>query len=154
MQELRPATTVMNSNLTKVQTSALCQELGGGVKLTLLFKASIHGFTGAAFHQRCDTRGPSVSVGYNRSGYVFGGYTTAPFCQSGQYVSDPKAFLFTFKGDKLLKYLPINNAYAVRMTPNSGPYFGKNLVLMNGDAAVTYSNPGSCYISLQKKCTK
>ncbi|KAK7938258.1 hypothetical protein WMY93_001584 [Mugilogobius chulae] len=135
----------MNSNLTRVQRRALCQELGGGVKLTLLFKASIHGFTGAAFHQRCDTRGPSVSVGYNSSGHVFGGYTNAPFCQSGQFVNDPKAFLFTFKEDELLKYPTTNNAYAVKMISNSGPYFGEALVLMNGGAAVTHSNPGNYY---------
>uniref|UniRef100_A0A8C6SMU1 Si:ch211-197g15.10 n=1 Tax=Neogobius melanostomus TaxID=47308 RepID=A0A8C6SMU1_9GOBI len=135
----------MNSNLTRAQQRALQRELGGGVKLSLLFKASIHGFTGAAFHQRCDTRGPTVSVGYNRSGNVFGGYTSAPFCQSGQYVNDPKAFLFTFTGDKLSKYTTINNTYAVKMIANSGPYFGEALVLMNASQPVVHSNPGNYY---------
>ncbi len=58
----------------------------------------------AAFHQRCDNRGPTVSVGYNASDHVFGGYTKQPFSQSGQYVKDDQAFLFTFSGEKLLKY--------------------------------------------------
>ncbi|XP_033847512.1 MTOR-associated protein MEAK7-like [Periophthalmus magnuspinnatus] len=134
----------MNSNLTSVQQRALCSELEGRVKLKLLFKASIHGFTGAAFHQRCDARGPSISVGYNSSGHVFGGYTSAPFSQTGQYVNDQKAFLFTFKGDALLKYPTTYSNYAVKMVGNSGPYFGKSLILMNGGAAV-HSNPGQYY---------
>ncbi|KAM6921971.1 LOW QUALITY PROTEIN: interferon-induced protein 44 [Xenentodon cancila] len=50
--------------------------------LKLLYQASVHGFTAAAFHQRCDNVAPTVSVGYNASGYVFGGYTRRPFCQS------------------------------------------------------------------------
>ncbi|XP_071398992.1 interferon-induced protein 44-like isoform X2 [Centroberyx affinis] len=64
----------MNPRLTKSQQRALCSQLGH-VKLQLLYKASIHGFTGAAFHQQCDNKGPTVSVGYNASGFVFGGYT-------------------------------------------------------------------------------
>ncbi|XP_055021142.1 interferon-induced protein 44-like isoform X1 [Boleophthalmus pectinirostris] len=138
----------MNSNLTRVQQRALCRELGGGVKLKLLFKASIHGFTGAAFHQRCDGRGPSISVGYNSSGYVFGGYTNVSFTQAGNYVNDPKAFLFTFKGDALLKYPTTNSGYAVKMINNTGPYFAESLILMNGGANVVYTNSGKYYTAI------
>ncbi|KAK7938261.1 hypothetical protein WMY93_001587 [Mugilogobius chulae] len=38
-----------------------------------------------------------------------------------------------------------SSGYAVKMISNSGPYFGEALVLMNGGAAVTYSNPGNYY---------
>uniref|UniRef100_A0A3Q4IC07 Interferon-induced protein 44-like n=1 Tax=Neolamprologus brichardi TaxID=32507 RepID=A0A3Q4IC07_NEOBR len=122
----------------------ICAQLGR-FKLKLLYKASIHGFTGAAFHQRCDNRSPTVSVGYNNSGFVFGGYTEQPFSQSGQYVNDDQAFLFTFDGENLIKYPVTNSTYAVRMMANSGPYFGETLVLVNGSQAVTYSNPGNYY---------
>lgn len=134
----------MNSKLSNSQQRKICSELGH-VKLQLLYQASIHGFTGAAFHQKCDNHSPTVSVGYNASGYVFGGYTTQPFCQSGQYVRDDQAFLFTFKGEKLLKYHVIGPANAVRMIGNSGPYFGEQLVLMNGGQPIVYSNPGNFY---------
>ncbi|KAK7879563.1 hypothetical protein WMY93_033735 [Mugilogobius chulae] len=121
----------MNSNLTRVQRRALCQELGGGVKLTLLFKASIHGFTGAAFHQRCDTRGPSVSVGYNSSGYVFGGYTNAPSVSLDNLSMTQRPFSLPSK-ETSCSNTQHNNAYAVKMISNCGPYFGEALVLMNG----------------------
>ncbi|XP_026200966.1 interferon-induced protein 44-like [Anabas testudineus] len=134
----------MNPKLTKSQQRIICSHLGR-VKLQLLYKASIHGFTGAAFHQRCDTRSPTVSVGYNNSGYVFGGYTKQPFSQSGQYVFDDQAFLFTINQETLIKYPVKIYANAVRMMANCGPYFGEALVLMNGSQAIVYSNPGIHY---------
>uniref|UniRef100_A0A671V7M1 Interferon-induced protein 44-like n=1 Tax=Sparus aurata TaxID=8175 RepID=A0A671V7M1_SPAAU len=134
----------MNPKLTTSQQKTFCSQLGS-VKLQLLYKASIHGFTAAAFHQRCDTRGPTVSVGYNASGFVFGGYTKQPFSQSGQYEYDDQAFLFTFSGEKLLKYPVDSHDYAVKMAGNSGPYFGDDLVLVNGSKPVVYINPGHYY---------
>ncbi|XP_029285239.1 interferon-induced protein 44-like [Cottoperca gobio] len=133
----------MNTMLTTSQQKTICSQRGR-VKLQLLYKASIHGFTGAAFHEQCDTRCPTVSVGYNASGYVFGGYTTQPFSQSGEFVRDDLAFLFTFSGEKLLKYPVTSPANAVKMMGNCGPYFGEALVFFNG-SNVVHSNPGNHY---------
>ncbi|XP_024134778.1 interferon-induced protein 44-like [Oryzias melastigma] len=134
----------MNSKLTKNQQRAICSQLGN-FKLKLLYKASIHGFTGAAFHQHCDNQYPTLSVGYNNSGFVFGGYTRQPFSQSGQYVNDDQAFLFSFSGEKLNKYPCISAPHAVKMINNCGPYFGEALVLVNGNQQTVYSNPGKYY---------
>ncbi|KAI3368611.1 hypothetical protein L3Q82_025615 [Scortum barcoo] len=134
----------MNPRLTLNQQRTICSQLGR-VKLQLLYKASIHGFTGAAFHQRCDNRSPTVSVGYNISGYVFGGYTKQPFSRSGQFVQDDQAFLFTFGEEKLIKCPVSDPTYAVKMIANSGPYFGEDLVLVSESQAVAYSNPGDYY---------
>nr|XP_046246600.1 interferon-induced protein 44-like [Scatophagus argus]XP_046246601.1 interferon-induced protein 44-like [Scatophagus argus] len=134
----------MNPSLTTSQQRTICSNLGH-VRLQLLYKASIHGFTGAAFHQRCDTYSPTVSVGYNSSGYVFGGYTKQPFSQSGQDVADDQAFLFTFSGEKLLKYPTTDPAHAVKMIANSGPYFGEALVLVNESQKVVHNSPGKGY---------
>ncbi|XP_074484757.1 interferon-induced protein 44-like [Sebastes fasciatus] len=134
----------MNSMLTRSQQKTICSQMGA-VKLKLLYKASIHGFTGAAFHQRCDNRSPTVSVGYNATGYVFGGYTQQPFSQSGLHVRDDQAFLFTFSGEKLLKYPVTTPANAVKMINTCGPYFGEALVLVHVSKAVVYSNPGTYY---------
>uniref|UniRef100_A0A3Q4I0S5 Interferon-induced protein 44-like n=1 Tax=Neolamprologus brichardi TaxID=32507 RepID=A0A3Q4I0S5_NEOBR len=134
----------MNAKLTKSRQSAICSDLGR-VRLQLLYKASVHGFTGAAFHQQCDHRSPTVSVGYNDSGFVFGGYTKQPFNQSGGFVNDDKAFLFTFTGEQLLKYPVTGPGNAVKMIGNSGPYFGEALVLVHGSTPVAYSSPGNYY---------
>ncbi|XP_073332902.1 interferon-induced protein 44-like [Pagrus major] len=134
----------MKPRLTRSQQRTICSELGS-VKLQLLYKASIHGFTAAAFHQRCDNHSPTVSVGYNVSGFVFGGYTEQPFSQSGQYVNDDQAFLFTFSGEKLFKYPVTGPAYAVKMNSNAGPHFGDALVLVNGSQPVVNNSTGSYY---------
>ncbi|KAK2835317.1 hypothetical protein Q5P01_015801 [Channa striata] len=134
----------MDPRLTLQQQRKICSQLGT-VKLQLLYKASLHGFTVAAFHQRCDNRCPTVSVGYNSSGYVFGGYTQKPFNQSGEFVNDDQAFLFTIKEEKLIKYPVSTPANAVKMVNNSGPYFGESFVLLNSGQAVIYSNPGYYY---------
>ncbi|KAM3620645.1 uncharacterized protein V6R79_026409 [Siganus canaliculatus] len=193
----------MNPRLTENQQKTLSSQLGG-VRLKLLYKASVHGFTGAAFHQRCDNRSPTVSVGYNYSDFVFGGFTKQPFSQSEQYVHDDQAFLFSFSGENLRKHpvtsaavkrmgtrgpqfgravcgyddyrldeqefdrlsihyksyeasanrsgsttvhkYPVTSAAcAVRMVRNSGPYFGEDLVLVNGNKPVVRSSPGHYY---------
>ncbi|XP_024144342.1 interferon-induced protein 44-like [Oryzias melastigma] len=134
----------MNSKLTKNQERAICSQLGN-VRLKVLYKASIHGFTGDVFHQHCDNKSPTVSVGYNKSGRVFGGYTRQPFSQSGQYVNDDQAFLFSFSGEKLNKYPCIYAQYAVKMINNCGPYFGEDLVLISGSQPKVLSNPGNYY---------
>ncbi|XP_047442387.1 interferon-induced protein 44-like isoform X1 [Mugil cephalus] len=134
----------MNPRLTVNQQRMICSQLGR-VKLQLLYKASVHGYTSAAFHQRCDNCSLTVSVGYNASGFVFGGYTQQPFSKSGQFVRDDQAFLFTFSGEMFLKYPVTQPVYAVKMMSNSGPYFGEDLALSNGNKATVYSNPGNYY---------
>uniref|UniRef100_A0A3B3BC54 Interferon-induced protein 44-like n=1 Tax=Oryzias melastigma TaxID=30732 RepID=A0A3B3BC54_ORYME len=129
--------------LTNEQQKAICSQLGNVMKLKLLYKASIHGFTSAAFHQHCDNKSPTVSVGYNNSGFVFGGYTRQPFSQSGQFVSDDKAFVFSFSGEKLNKYPVTDASRAVKMTKNSGPNFGDTLILANKNKPKVFSNPGN-----------
>ncbi|XP_023810030.1 interferon-induced protein 44-like [Oryzias latipes] len=132
----------MNSKLTETQQKAICSQLGN-FKLILLYKASIHGFTGAAFHQHCDNKSSTVSVGYNKSGHVFGGYTSQPFSQSRQFVNDNQAFLFSFSEEKLNTYPVTNAPYAVKMDMNSGPNFGNTLILVYKNQKKVYSNPGS-----------
>lgn len=48
-----------------------------------------------AFHSRCDGQGPTVLVAYNKSGFVFGGYISKDYAQTGQAINDDKAFLYS-----------------------------------------------------------
>lgn len=132
-------TSTMNPRLTRNQQKAICSQLGN-VKLQLLFKASINGFTSAAFHQRCDNHSPTVTVGYNSSGYMFGGYTSQPFSQSGQYVNDDDAFLFSLSGEYVTTYPTSYPCYAMKMISNTGPYFGEDLIFLHGGQKVTFKH--------------
>lgn len=135
---------ILNPLLSRSQQRTVCSQLGN-IKLKLLYKATVHGFTAAAFHQRCDNQAPTLSVGYNTSGYVFGGYAKQPFNQSGQWLNDIEAFLFSFTGGKLKKYPCTNAPHALLMDGNSGPHFGNALILVHGNKPVTYSQPGGYY---------
>jgi hypothetical protein len=44
---------------------------------TLLYKASEHGFTAKEFHNRCDGKGPTISIFKVLDGPFIGGFTNA-----------------------------------------------------------------------------
>lgn len=135
---------VIKSRLSKQQEMKLCSLLGH-VKLNLLFKASVHGFTADAFHRKCDRQGPTVTVAYNNSGYICGGYTSKDYAQTNQNIADDKAFLFSFKEgevDKAPLRVVSTEANRSLVDGNSGPNYVSMVFLYNNTATV-YSNPGT-----------
>jgi len=139
----------ITSNLTKWQKKKLCSLLSHA-RLSLLFKASVHGYHVNTFHQKCYTQGPTVIVAYNKSGYVFGAFTSKNYAQTGQNVVDDKAFLFSFN-DKEVNEAPLrvfsgNPQYSFT---DNGPNFNSLMFLYNNTATV-YSNPGTYTFDPQK----
>ncbi|ETO29173.1 hypothetical protein RFI_07952, partial [Reticulomyxa filosa] len=68
-----------------------------GRKLKLLFRASKKAFASAAFHAKCDNKGPTLTVIKAKSGNVFGGFTTVPWGMSNTYRFDKHAFIFLLR---------------------------------------------------------
>jgi len=64
-------------------------------RFLLLYKATKDGFQDTNFHQRCDNRGPTLTVIQAHGGHLFGGYTAASWDCSEDFRADPTAFLFT-----------------------------------------------------------
>ncbi|XP_042605132.1 interferon-induced protein 44-like isoform X2 [Cyprinus carpio] len=113
------------SDLTEEQRKKLCNLLGN-VELSLLYKASVHGYKASDFHQRCDRQGPTIIVAYNSSGYIFGGYTSVDYAQSGQHITDNEAFLFSIRyGTPLC--IKVNSGQYARYDDAGGPNFGGQL---------------------------
>ncbi|KAL6489717.1 hypothetical protein MHYP_G00000620 [Metynnis hypsauchen] len=81
----------VTSRLSRQQEKKLRSMLGCS-RLGLLFKASVHGYSGAAFHRKCDRQGPTVTVAYNQAGYVFGAYTSRDYAQTNQMQQPKVAF--------------------------------------------------------------
>ncbi|KAK7126792.1 hypothetical protein R3I94_018093 [Phoxinus phoxinus] len=124
------------SDLPEEQRKQLCVLLGGNVELTLLYKASVHGYDASAFHQRCDRQGPTLLVAYNRSGYIFGGYTNVDYAQSGQQITDEKAFLFSIRdGTPIRIQVAI---YLARLDDAGGPNFGQKFYFCHNNQPVVY----------------
>ncbi len=140
--KMQSRTAPLTSNLAEEQRKQLC-DLLGDVELTLLYKASVHGYQASAFHKRCDRQGPTLLVAYNRSGYIFGGYTSVNYAQSGKYISDREAFLFSFQG-KTPVYSKVNSGNYARYDDAGMPNFGQQLYFCrNGE--VVYNEGGKSY---------
>ncbi|XP_037551046.1 interferon-induced protein 44-like [Nematolebias whitei] len=117
----------------------------GHVRLHLLYKASIHGFTAAAFHARCDKQGPTVTVAYNAAGFLFGGYTSKDYAQSKQAVHDAAAFLYSISAEreKPLRVECVQGQPAF-IDESTGPHFGA-LVFLHGDQPAAQNNPSTSF---------
>uniref|UniRef100_A0A8C6Q900 Interferon induced protein 44c1 n=1 Tax=Nothobranchius furzeri TaxID=105023 RepID=A0A8C6Q900_NOTFU len=115
---------VITSKLSNDQQKKLLS-LFGHVRLHLLYKASIHGFTAAAFHARCDIQGPSVVVALNAAGFVFGAYTSVDYRQNNQNVNDAASFLYSISAGRKtpLKVTGLSGQHAF-INRDTGPNFG------------------------------
>ncbi|KAK2906926.1 hypothetical protein Q8A67_005911 [Cirrhinus molitorella] len=137
MQKAKVRKVSITSNLKEEKRKQLCGLLGN-VELTLLYKASVHGYQASAFHQQCDNQGPTILVAYNRSGYIFGGYTSVDYAQTGQHITDEDTFLFSFQG-KIPVCIKINSGCNARYDDTGGPNFGKQLYFCYNNQPVVYN---------------
>lgn len=98
------------------------------VKFELLYQATRDGYSNTSFHKLCDNKGPTVTLVKNKTGYVFGGYTSANWTQSGSYETDQSAFLFTIEnkeGNVALKWnVSSGGGNAIHNNSSYGPTFG------------------------------
>ncbi|KAK9967592.1 hypothetical protein ABG768_001979 [Culter alburnus] len=143
-----PSLNSFTYNLTEEKRKQLCALLGN-VELTLLYKASVHGYNASAFHQRCDRQGPTLLVAYNRSGYIFGGYTSVEYAQSGRDITDESAFLFSFQDVQRSNPLciKINSGYTARYDDAGGPNFGQQLYFCYNNQPVVYNQSVNAFSS-------
>ncbi|XP_042605130.1 LOW QUALITY PROTEIN: interferon-induced protein 44-like [Cyprinus carpio] len=135
----------LTSDLTEEKSKQL-RALLGNVELSLLYKASVHGYKASAFHQRCDRQGPTLLVAYNSSGYIFGGYTSVDYAQSGQHITDEDTFIFSFQG-KIPVCIKINSGYNARLDDAGVPSFGQQLYFCYNNQPVV-NNSGSNAFSI------
>lgn len=127
----------VKTRLAKQEEKQLCQLLGN-VRLCLLFKGSVHGFTPLAFHSKCDAQGPTLVVAYTNPGFILGGFSNEGFKSREVLVKDEKAFLFRLntgeKKDTPLK-IPVKDPEgAIYDHSTLGPNFGNGSLtfLSNG----------------------
>jgi len=119
----------------------------GRTKWERVYHGKRDGYNAYAFHQKCDSVGPTLTVCRstgNRN--IFGGYTEQAW-SGGGYKYDNKAFLFSIVNSrgKALK-LPVNNpTYAINANSSTGPIFGNgnnlhvcNAMQSNGNYANTH----------------
>jgi len=120
----------MMGRLEDSDMDQLEQWLGTGPKtFTLLFSATRDGCSTATFHQKCDNKGPTVTVLYNPQGSVYGGYTGQSWEAStnGKYINDSTAFLYQLKfsgNEQRTKFPIVDSNNAIYSYNGHGPNFG------------------------------
>ncbi len=62
---------------------------------TLLYKASIDGFSPSSFHFKVDGKSSTLSIIKSDKNNIFGGYISIPWASSGIWQSDSNSFLFS-----------------------------------------------------------
>ncbi len=99
--------------------------------LSLLYRASRDGHNAAAFHARCDDKGPTLTVMRSANGCVFGGFAAVGWASvaGGVAVKAPGSWLFSLvgvRGSRPLRMdlVDANHANAVCHDFGSGPVFG------------------------------
>ena len=111
--------------------------------LSLLWKGSRDGFGAATFHSLCDGKPSTLTVVRSTTGYIFGGYTQAPWTSHFIRKRDPTAFLFSLTNPKNMP-LKLNIGEvctgAVFHASNCGPIFGDGYDLYISDL----SNANNC----------
>ena len=105
--------------------------------MKLLFRGSRDGMTLEAFHDKCDNQGPTLSLFRNEKGYIFGGYASISWTNSGENKNAPESFLFSLTNiyNSQPTKFPSKNEGKEVYHGNFGPVFGEC-----GEDLCTYSD--------------
>jgi len=78
-------------------------------QLILKYRASVDGFSAAAFHQKVNGQINVLSVIQTTSGNIFGGFNALPFNSIGAAVTDPSCYIYSLVNtdNNLLKLAPV-----------------------------------------------
>ncbi|KAK3106183.1 hypothetical protein FSP39_014435 [Pinctada imbricata] len=103
--------------------------IGGRKGFNLLYKASTDGCNSGTFHNKCNNKGPTVSLFYNSHGTVYGGYNPRSWTNAGN-VNEPNAFIFRLRHNGQPKPVQLKPKtwtgyeYSIHDGSGYGPSFG------------------------------
>ena len=107
--------------------------MGKPKKVELLFTASQHNFSSAAFHKHCDNIPDTLTLVRTGGGKTIAGYSHYQWNQvSCDYVEDSGRRVFLVQMDLGEKLVPQSDDYLIYCNQKYGPSFG------NGDLTLFY----------------
>jgi hypothetical protein len=119
----------------------LRDSFGRAVRLEVMFRASEHGFSAAAFHAKCDDIEDTLTLVRTEFGRTLAGYSHykwKPVSLGCVHDEGRRAFLLSF--DQAEKYVPQEGKYLICYSPNCGPAFGGGSDLFIADGCNANSN--------------
>jgi len=90
--------------------------------ISLLFKASRDGFNAKAFHDKCDNKGPTITVVKSSYDKIFGGYADVSWDTRNNWVNSPRNFVFSISQNKIFRERN-NHGSSQYNGSNYGPMF-------------------------------
>jgi len=95
----------------------------------LIFKASTDGRTSKVFHDKCDSKGPTITVIRTANGSIFGGFTNISWLSKNGHAYDSAAALFTLVNPHNFPETLYETNYEkkrpnITHNPEYGPTFG------------------------------
>ena len=97
--------------------------------MELLYRGTRDGMSADVFHNKCNNKGPTISLIKNEKGYIFGGYAYIDW-QNGDkdtWKSAPDSFIFTLTNMYNIsptKFPNSDTRYSICHNSNYGPTFG------------------------------
>ena len=97
--------------------------------MELLYRGTKDGMSGEAFHNKCNNKGPTITLIKNDKGYIFGGYASIDWVSYDDYRSAPESFLFNLTNTYNIaptKFPNSDTNKSIYEYSSSGPDFGSN----------------------------
>ena len=90
---------------------------------TLLYRVTRDGDRAEDFHEKCDNKGPTLTLCKGRDDIIFGGYTEAEWDSKERHPKyDKNAFIFSVTYNK--KFVSKDYDNSIECNPDYGPVFG------------------------------
>jgi len=106
-------------------------EWTGGKDIELLFRGTRDGMSADIFHNKCNNKGPTISLFKNENGYIFGGYASLDWTSCNNYKSAPDSFIFTLTNMYNIsptKFPNSDTRYSIYDCSAYGPTFGNHAI--------------------------
>jgi len=105
-------------------------EWSGYKKIELIYRGSRDGTLSKNFHEKCDNKGPTITLIKNEKGNIFGGFSSISWTSQNNNKQAPNSFLFSLTniyGINPTKFQLKNNndSSAIYDYSNKGATFGK-----------------------------
>ena len=111
--------------MTEKQKEFIYESLNKPKELKLLFRASEHGFRGAAFHEKCDNTPDTLTIVRTEFGKTVAGFTHYTWNQvNNNAVNDSGRRAFLLQLDLLQKMVPVSDKNLIYCHTTLGPAFG------------------------------
>ena len=114
-----------NIPLKQEQIEFLMKSLKSPRKVELIFRASEHNFSAAAFHQKCDNKADTLTLIRTEFGKTIGAYSHYEWkSEGGNYVHNSRRRACIFSLDMMEKFVPQGDGNLIFRHKDYGPTFG------------------------------